>query len=68
MALPGHWLCRWTEDISACGAGLPSTGCPGQLLAVETRGELSAEGEGVNVPEGNAVLEPGLRDRREDNV
>lgn len=54
--------------MSACGAGLPSTGCPGQLLAVETRGELSAEGEGVNVPEGNAVLEPGLRDRREDNV
>lgn len=33
---------------------------PGQLLAVGTRDEVSAEGEGANVPQGNAALEPGL--------
>lgn len=46
--------------MSARGAGLPSAGCLGQLLAAGTRGQVSEDVEGVNLPEGNAELEPGL--------
>lgn len=46
--------------MPAHGAGLLSAGSLGQLVALGMSGEVSAEGEGVNMPEGNAQLEPGL--------
>lgn len=52
--------------MPAHGAGLPNTGCPGPLLAVGTRGEVSAEGERVSGPKGNAALEPGVSPRQEE--